>query len=147
MDTMNFMRTSLEKLVDNLDKPKFLHTGRYFQGDELGLMLRKGIYSYENIMDISKLRERSLPPEAFASRLGAGTTSNSNSIAPSHISDEDSSKPLAARTWVTTRGCTASQTSYYWPTSSRVSSTSVSVSTGWTHRTTSPLPLFPGTPC
>ena len=90
VDTMNFMRTSLKKLVGNLDRPNFKHTGRYFQGDELGLMLRKGIYPYEYITDGSKLSERSLPPkEAFASWLGAGTTSNSDSIAPSQISDED----------------------------------------------------------
>ena len=31
VDTMNFMRTSLEKPVKNLDKPSFEHTGKYFR--------------------------------------------------------------------------------------------------------------------
>ena len=32
VDTMNFMQTSLEKLVGNLDKSKFKHTSKYFPG-------------------------------------------------------------------------------------------------------------------
>ena len=42
VDTMNFMRTSLERLVGNLEKPSLEHTGKYFRGEELDLMLRKG---------------------------------------------------------------------------------------------------------
>ena len=35
VDTMNFIRTSLEKLVENLDKPRFKHRGKYFRDEEL----------------------------------------------------------------------------------------------------------------
>ena len=38
VDTMNFMRTSLEKLVGNRDKPSFTHTSKYFHGEELNLI-------------------------------------------------------------------------------------------------------------
>ena len=41
LDTMNFMRTSLEKLVGNLGKSSFGHTGKYFQDEKLDLMLRR----------------------------------------------------------------------------------------------------------
>ena len=91
VDTMNFMRTSLEKLVGNLEKPSFEHTGKYFRGKELDLMLRKGIYLYEYMTGVERLREKSLPPkEGFASLLGAGVILDSEEmITPSDISDED----------------------------------------------------------
>ena len=34
VDTINYMRTSLESLVRNLDRSKFKHTGKYFRGEE-----------------------------------------------------------------------------------------------------------------
>ena len=88
---MNFMRTSLEKLVGNLDKASFEPTGKYFQGEELDLMLRKGVYPYEYMTVVQRLCEQSLPPkEEFASLLRAEVISDSDAIiAPSHISDED----------------------------------------------------------
>ena len=90
VDTMNFIRTFLEKLVNNLDKPSFEHTSKYFQGEELDLMLRKVVYPYEYMTGEQRLRERSLPPKEFVSLLGAGVVSDSETIiAPSHISDED----------------------------------------------------------
>ena len=91
VDTMNFMRTSLKKLVGNMDKPSFKHTGKYFHGEELDLMLRKGVYPYEYMTGVQRLNEQSLPPkEEFASLLGAGLVSDLETIiAPSHISDED----------------------------------------------------------
>ena len=53
-------------------------------------MLRKGVYPYKYMTGVPKLCERSLPPkEAFASLLGEGVISNSGTVAPSHISDED----------------------------------------------------------
>ena len=91
VDTMNFMRTSLEKLVGNLERPSFEHTGKYFRGEELDLMLRKGVYPYEYMTGAERLCEKSLPPkEEFASLLGSGVISDSEAIiTPSHISDED----------------------------------------------------------
>ena len=91
VDTMNFMRTSLEKLVGNLENPSFGHTGKYFHGKQLDLMLRKGIYPYEYMTGVGRLREKNLPPkEEFASLLGAGVILDSETmITPSHISDGD----------------------------------------------------------
>ena len=92
VDTMKFMQTSLEKLVNNLveDKSKLKHMSKYFHDESLDLMLRKGVYPYEYMTDISKFMEKSLPSkEAFNSRLDVGAVSNCDEMLPSEISDED----------------------------------------------------------
>ena len=91
VDTMNFMRTSLESLVSNLDRSKFEHTGKYYRGEELDLILRIGVYPYEYMTSVQRLSEQSLPPkEEFASLLGAGVIFDSDTIiTPSYLSEED----------------------------------------------------------
>ena len=91
VDSMNFMQTSLEKLVDNMEKPNFKHASKYFRDENLGLMLRKGIYFYEHMTDVEKFWEKELPSkEKFASSLGAGIILGSGkTIEPYEISDED----------------------------------------------------------
>ena len=54
MDTMNLMRTSLEELVENL--------GKYFQGEELDLMLRKRIYTYEYMTGVGDFARKAYRP-------------------------------------------------------------------------------------
>ena len=64
------MATSLDKLVNNLSKDAFSNVERYYVGDKLNLLTRKGIYPYEYINSSEKLKETQLPPkEAFYSRL------------------------------------------------------------------------------
>ena len=91
VDTLNFMRNSLEKLVGNLEKPSFKNMAKYFQGEKLDLMLRKRVYPYEYMTGVERFWEKSLPPkEEFAPMLGAGVISDSQAmITPSHIFDED----------------------------------------------------------
>ena len=74
LDTLHFMPSSLEKLVNNLEPTQFKHTSKYFQSDQLDLMLKKGIYPYEYMDSQSKLTEVQLPPkEKFYSSLsGSG---------------------------------------------------------------------------
>ena len=62
-DTMNFMLTSLEKLVDNMERKDFKHRSKYFRNEKLDLMLRKGIYPYEYMTNIEKFWEEKLPPK------------------------------------------------------------------------------------
>ena len=84
------MQTSLEKLVNNLveDKSKLKHMSKYFHDESLDLMLRKRVYPYEYMTDISKFMEKSLPSkEAFNSRLDVGAVSSSDEMLPSEISD------------------------------------------------------------
>ena len=64
------MSTSLDKLVNNLPKDAFNNVKRHYTNDKLGLLTRKGVYPYEYMDSLEKLKETELPPkEAFYSRL------------------------------------------------------------------------------
>ena len=70
VNTMHFMASSLEKLVNNLERPMFKHTSKFFSTNQLDLMLKKGIYPYEYVDKTEKLTETQLPPrEKFYSSL------------------------------------------------------------------------------
>ena len=70
IDSFKFMATSLDKLADNLPKDAFNNVIRYYADDNLELLTRKGIYPYEYMDTLEKLKETQLPPkEAFYSRL------------------------------------------------------------------------------
>ena len=79
IDSFKFMASSLDKLSGNLDKQAFTNTSRYYDGKQLDLLLRKGVYPYDYMDSLKRLDEILLPPKkAFYSRLsGEG------------ISDED----------------------------------------------------------
>lgn len=89
-DSCNFMKESLEKLTNNLDRCQLKHMNKYFKGEKVELMCGKGVYPYEYMTDVSKFSEEKLPPiEAFAKRLNAGTTSVNVDIEPIQISDKE----------------------------------------------------------
>ena len=73
------MATSLDNLVNNLPKDAFNNVKKHYAEDKLSLLTRKGVYPYEYMDMLEKLKETKLPSkEAFYSRLnGVG------------ISDED----------------------------------------------------------
>ena len=79
IDSFKFMASSLDKLVSNLDRSSFQNTSKFYEGKQLDLLLRKGVYPYDYMDSLQKLDETQLPPkEAFYSTLsGEG------------ISDED----------------------------------------------------------
>ena len=76
IDSFKFMSTSLEALVNNLPEEGFNNLERYYKGDELSLLKRKGVYPYEYMNTEERFNETKLPPkEAFYSRLsGEGIT-------------------------------------------------------------------------
>ena len=77
IDSFKFMSTSLEKLVDNLPKDDCINLGLYYSGDKFNLLARKGVYPYEYMDSLEKLKETALPPkEAFYSRLNDGGISD-----------------------------------------------------------------------
>ena len=82
LDSLQFTNASLEKLVSNLAKEgdaKFHVLKRHIEASKVPLLLRKGVYPYDYMDDVSKFQERQLPPkEAFFSQL-----------TEEHISDED----------------------------------------------------------
>ena len=73
------MDTSLDKLVNNLSKDAFNNIKRYYGDDKLSLLTRKGVYPYEYMNSLEKLKETQLPPkEAFYSRLNDEGISDEN---------------------------------------------------------------------
>ena len=77
IDSFKFMATSLEKLVNNLPKDDCINLGLYYSGDKFSLLARKGVYPYEYMDSLEKLKETTLPPkEAFYSRLNDGGISD-----------------------------------------------------------------------
>ena len=70
IDSLKFMSSSLDKLASNLIKDDFKNLKRYYEGDKLDLLTRKGIYPCEYMTSPEKLKETKLPPkEVFYSRL------------------------------------------------------------------------------
>ena len=68
IDSLKFMNSSLEKLAGNLTS--FPDLEHYFEGPQLELVKRKGVYPYDYVNCISRLGETSLPPiECFYSKL------------------------------------------------------------------------------
>ena len=77
IDSFKFMATSLEKLVNNLPKDDCINLSSYYSGDKFNLLARKGVYPYEYMDSLEKLKETALPPkEAFYSRLNDGGISD-----------------------------------------------------------------------
>ena len=70
IDSFKFMARSLDKLVNNLPKDDFNNLKRHYTGEKFNLLTRKGVYPYEYLDSLEKLKETKLPPkEAFYSRL------------------------------------------------------------------------------
>ena len=70
IDSYKFMAASLDKLVSNLSEKAFKNIKRYYTGDKLNLLRRKGVYPYDYMDSIECFEENKLPPkEAFYSKL------------------------------------------------------------------------------
>ena len=78
LDSFQFMSSSFEKLVSNLSNQSFKYTSQVFEGEELDLMVRKGVYPYDYMDSFDKFNEKLPPKEEFHSILN-----------DEHISDED----------------------------------------------------------
>ena len=76
IDSLRFMASSLDKLSSNLKIDQFDNLKKYYSGNQLSLLLRKGVYPYDYIDCLKKLDETSLPPkESFYFKLtGEGIT-------------------------------------------------------------------------
>ena len=68
--SFKFMAASLDRLVKNLPEDAFNNLKKYYTGDKLSLVKRKGVYPYEYMDTLERLKETKLPPkEAFYSKL------------------------------------------------------------------------------
>ena len=70
IDSFKFMSTSLNSLVSNLPENGFVNLKKYYTGEKLALLKRKGVYPYEYMDSLERLMENKLPPKkSFYSRL------------------------------------------------------------------------------
>ena len=70
IDSFKFMATSLDSLVKNLPKESFKNLTEFYEGEQLDLIKRKGVFPYDWFDNFGKLSSTSLPPkEAFHSIL------------------------------------------------------------------------------
>ena len=77
IDSFKFMATSLDSLVNNLPEEAFNNLEKYYTGDKLSLVKRKGVYPYEYMDSLERFKENKLPPkESFYSRLTGEGISN-----------------------------------------------------------------------
>ena len=75
-DSLEFMSSSLEALVNNLPKDAFKNLIKYFTPKQAEILKQKGFYPYEYMDSEEKFNDTKLPPrEAFYSKLsGKGIT-------------------------------------------------------------------------
>jgi hypothetical protein len=62
LDSIAFLKSSLEKLAANLSPEDFVVTRSVF-GENFNLMTKKGFFPYEYLTDFNKLEETGLPPK------------------------------------------------------------------------------------
>ena len=77
-DSLKFMASSLEALVNNLPKGALNNLEKYFTAKQVKLLKQKGFFPYDYLDNIEKLKDPTPPPQkAFYSKLtGIGITNN-----------------------------------------------------------------------
>ena len=76
-DSMKFLNTSIEALVNNLTEDDFKNLEKYFTPEEVKLLKQKGFYPYEYMDNIEKLKDTKPPPQkAFYSKLACKGINN-----------------------------------------------------------------------
>ena len=79
IDSLQFMNSSLQSLVENISPSDMKYTSQEFQGENLRLMSKKGVYPYDYMDNFDKFNDKQLPTkEKFYSLLN-----------DENISDED----------------------------------------------------------
>ena len=61
IDSMLFMKSSLDKLVKHLSDKDFKYLSEEFSGEKLELVKKKGVYPYECFNSFKKFKESELP--------------------------------------------------------------------------------------
>ena len=77
IDSFKFMSTSLGSLVNNLPEKDFTNLKKYYTSDKFSLVKKKGVYPYEYMNSLERLKENKLPSkESFYSALTGEGISN-----------------------------------------------------------------------
>ena len=58
IDSLRFMASSLDKLSSNLKIYLFVNLKKYYSGNQLSLLLRKGVYPYDYVDCLKKFDEK-----------------------------------------------------------------------------------------
>ena len=78
-DSLKFMSSSLEVLVNNLPKDVFKNLDKYYTSEQTELLKQKGFYPYEYMDSVEIFKEDKPPPQkAFFSKLTGKGISNKN---------------------------------------------------------------------
>ena len=78
-DSMKFLLSSIEALVNNLPKDGFKNLEKYFTPEQVKLLKQKGFFPYDYLDDIEKLKIKKPPTqEAFYSKLTGHGINNDN---------------------------------------------------------------------
>ena len=86
IDSMQFMSSSLDSLVGNLNKDRFLRMQGEWQGKELEMLLKKGVYPYEYMDHWGRFGEKRLPGRsAFYSSLYEEGVSEENYLRANRV--------------------------------------------------------------
>ena len=56
IDSLRFMASSLDKLSSHLKIDQFVNLKKYYSGNQLSLLLRKGVYPYDYVDCMKKIR-------------------------------------------------------------------------------------------
>jgi hypothetical protein len=82
IDSYKFMPASLDSLLNYLKT--FPNLSKFYDGEQLHLLLKKGVYPYEYVDSPERFNETQLPPkEAYYSQLN-GTDVSDEEYAHSH---------------------------------------------------------------
>ena len=78
-DSLKFMSSSLEALVNNLPEDGFKNLEKYFTLEQVKLLKQKGFFPYEYLDTIEKLKDNKPPPQkAFYSKLNGSDITEKN---------------------------------------------------------------------
>ena len=78
-DSMKFLKSSVEALVNNLPKDGFNNLEKYFTTEQIKLLKQKGFFPYDYMDNIEKLKDTKPPPQqAFYSKLTGKGINNYN---------------------------------------------------------------------
>ena len=78
-DSLKFMSSSLEALVNNLPKDAFKNLLKYYSEEQAELLKQKGFYPYEYMDSVEKFKNTEPPPlKGFYSKLTGKGISNKN---------------------------------------------------------------------
>ena len=90
IDSMQFINSSLDKLVKNLSDEDFKYLVEEFGFDNLKILKQKGAYPYEYMNSFKRFNEEKLPARKyFFSSTKKGKIDNDGKISNGHISIKD----------------------------------------------------------